>query len=507
MDCKNLRRVTRLSLAVAALSGCAVGPDYKEPAPPAVSGYTPEKLPTVLIADRTAINPSQRLTPGLDIQGDWWTLFHSQPLNALIARALQRNPDLAAAQAALKQARENVYAQEGNYVPNLSGNFTPSRNKTATGSLSPTTASGSAYYSLYTAQLTVSYNPDVFGLNRRQTESLVALADVQRYQLEATYLTLTSNLVIAAITEASLRGQIQATENIIKLEQSSVGIFRKQLAFGAVATVDVLSQEAALAQAEASLPPLQKQLAQGRDMITALAGNLPSDAVPETFTLDSLRLPDDLPVSLPSKLVEQRPDIKQAEQNLKSASALIGVAVANRLPLLSLSAFGGSQAIHFDELFTPGNGFWSIAASVTQPLFDGGTLLHRERGARAAFDQAEAQYRSTVITAFQNVADALRALETDADAVRVATEAARTAGAALVIVREQLRLGAVAYLGLLNAEQTELQAQLTLVQAQSSRLADTAALFQALGGGWWHRDDVQVRDVHGDDILGIVGIR
>ena len=494
-------------LLAAALMGCAVGPDFHTPAPPAVSGYTPEKLPAMLIADRTVLNPTQHLSPDLDIQGDWWTLFHSKPLNDLIAEALQHNPDLAAAQAALTQARENVYAQEGSYFPNLSGNFTPSRNKTATGSLSPATASGNPYYSLYTAQLTVSYNPDVFGLNRRQVESLVALADVQRFQLEATYLTLTSNLVAAAITEASLRGQIQATQNIIQLERSSLVIFRKQLAFGAVAGVDVLSQEAALAQAEASLPPLQKALAQGRDSLTALAGNLPSDAVPETFTLDALRLPEDLPVSLPSKLVEQRPDIKQAEQNLKSASALIGVAVANRLPLLSLSAFGGSQAIHFNELFTPGNGFWSIAASLTQPLFDGGTLLHRERGARAAFDQAEAQYRSTIVTAFQNVADSLRALQTDAEAVRVATEAARAANAALAITREQLRLGQIAYLGLLNAEQTELQAELTLIQSQAARLSDTAALFQALGGGWWHRDDVKVRDVHGDDLLGIVGLR
>ena len=495
-----------LVVVAALLAGCAVGPDYKKPAPPNVSGYTPEKLPVSLIADRTMINPTQHLVTDLDVQGDWWALFHSQPLNDLIARALRNNPDLAAAQAALKQARENVYAQEGSYFPNVTGSFTPSRNKTATGSLSPATASGNPYYSLYTAQLNVGYNPDVFGLNRRQVESLVALADVQRYQLEATYLTLTSNLVIAAITEASLRGQIQATEDIVKLEQSSLVIFRKQLAYGAVAGVDVLSQEAALAQAEASLPPLQKQLAQQRDLLTALAGNLPSDAVPETFTLDALHLPEDLPVSLPSKLVEQRPDIKQAEQNLKSASALIGVAVANRLPLLNLSAFGGSQAIHFNELFTPGNGFWTIAASVTEPLFDGGTLLHRERGARAAFEQAEAQYRSTVVTAFQNVADALRALQTDADAVRVATEAANTATAALGITREQLRLGQIAYLGLLNAEQTELQARLTLVQAQAARLADTAALFQALGGGWWHRADVQVRDVHGDDIVGIVGI-
>ncbi len=498
----------RRALALAALlAGCAVGPDYTRPPPPAVTRFTPERLPVQLVADRTGANPTQTLVEDRDIPGDWWALFHNRALNDLLTRALRNNPDLQAAQAALKQARENVYAQEGSFFPSVSANFTPSRNKTATGSLSPATATGNPYYSLYTAQLNVSYNPDVFGLNRRQTESLAALSDVQRYMLEATYLTLTSNLVIAAITEASLRGQIKATEDIIQLEQASLVIFRKQLAAGAIAGVDVLSQEALLAQSEATLPPLQKQLAQERDLITALSGNLPSNAVPEVFTLDALRLPEDLPVSLPSKLVEQRPDIKQAERNLQSASALIGVAVANRLPLLSLSAFGGSQAVKFNELFTPGNGFFTLAASVTQPLFDGGTLLHRERYARAAYEQAEAQYRSTIVTSFQNVADALRALQTDADAVRVATIAARAADATLAITREQLRLGQVGYLALLNAEATELQAKLTQIQSQAVRLADTAALFQALGGGWWNRQDVQVRDPRGDDLLGLVGIR
>ena len=489
------------------LCGCAVGPDFHRPAAPAVSSYTPEKLGAQLVADRTPANPTQRLVGGLDIQGDWWALFHDKALDRLVARALRHNPDLAAAQSALRQARESVYAQEGSFFPSVSGNFTPSRNKTATGSLSPATASGNPYYSLYTAQLNVSYNPDVFGLNRRQTESLVALAQAQRFQLEATYLTLTSNLVAAAITEASLRAQIAATQDIIRLEQGSLAIFRKQLAFGAIAGVDVLAQETALAQAEASLPPLQRQLAQGRDLITALAGSLPSEAVPETFTLAKLHVPEDLPLSLPSRLVEQRPDIRQAEQNLHSASALIGVAVANRLPVLSLSAFGGSQAIHFNDLFSPGNGFWSLAGSVTQPLFDGGTLLHRERAQRAAFEQAESQYRSTILTAFQNVADALRALQTDADAVRVATTAATASDRALAITREQLRLGQIAYLVLLASEQAELQAKLTLAQAQAARLADTAALFQALGGGWWHRDDVKVRDIRGDDLPSIVGLR
>ncbi len=497
----------RAALLLLCLAGCAVGPNFKPPAAPLVAGYTPELLPAQLIADRTVANPTQRLIPGLDIPGEWWTLFHSRPLNDLIARALLHNPDLAAAQASLRQARENVLAQEGSYLPNLDANFTSSRNKTATGSLSPATSNGNPYYSLYTAQLSISYNPDVFGLNRRQVESLVALADQQRYQLEATYLTLTSNLVAAAIVEASLRGQLQATNDILVIARGLGTILRKQLDLGSIAKIDELAQEAAVSAAEASLTPLQKQLAQQRDLLAALSGQLPSDAVPETFDLASLHLPEDVPVSLPSELVQQRPDIKQAEANLHSASALIGVAVANRLPLLNLTAQGGSQALFASGLFGPGNGFWTLAGSLTQPVFDGGTLLHRERGARAAFDQAAEQYRSTVLTAFQNVADSLRALQVDADAVRVATFADKTAQAALAITQEQLRLGAIAYLGVLNAESTALTARLVLVQAEATRLADTAALFQALGGGWWNRGDVHAKDIHGDSLTRLIGLQ
>ena len=492
-------------LAASLLGGCAVGPDYREPSAPTTS-YMKQALPTKIVADGSAQNPSQRLVAGLDIPGQWWTLFHNRQLNALITTALAANADLAAAQAALRQARENVYAQEGGFFPTLDASFSPSRNKTATGSLSPISASGNPYYSLYTAQLSVSYNPDVFGLNRRQNESLVALAEVQRYQLEATYLTLTANIVTAAITEASIRAQIRATESIIRIEANLLEILKKQLRLGQIAGVDELAQEAATTQAETALPPLQRQLAAQEDLIAALSGRLPDDAQADGFDLDNLVLPQDLPVSLPAQLVEQRPDIKQAEQNLHSASAQIGVAIANRLPLLNLTAQGGSQANLVSSLFTPGNGFWTLAATVSQPVFQGGILLHRQRAARAAFDQAAAQYRSTVIDAFQNVADALHALRNDADAVRISTVAERDASATLAITRKQLSLGQVGYLALLNAQQLDRQAELGLVQAQAGRLADTAALFQSLGGGWWNRTDSQVKDIRGDNVMSILGL-
>jgi NodT family efflux transporter outer membrane factor (OMF) lipoprotein len=308
------------------------------------------------------------------------------------------------------------------------------------------------------------------------------------------------------VNEASLRDQIEATRQIIALESDLLSVLNRQYALGQIAQVDVLAQQAALAQAAATLPPLQKQLDQQRDALSALIGASPDRAIAETFHLDDISLPAALPVSLPAALVDQRPDVRQAEANLKAASALVGVAIANRLPVLNLTAQGGSEANYFTDMFASGNGFWSLAASLTQPIFEGGTLLHRARAAWAALDQAKAQYRSTALAAFQNVADSLAALQADADSVRAAAQAEQAATQTLHIVQLQVSLGQTAYLGILNAQQTALQARLSLIQAKSGRLADTAALFQALGGGWWNRNDVQVRDVEGNDALGVVGL-
>ena len=480
-----MRQAFFLALS-ALLAGCAVGPDFVTPAPPDVAGYTKEPLPAQAAVPEVADGGAQRFVAGLDIPGQWWTLYRSPQLNTLIERALKNNPDLQAGQAALRVAVETVAAQQGGYYPSLSGSFSASRQKNATAVIAPTLTSGTPYFSLFTPQLSISYVPDVFGLNRRTVEGLVAQAEAQRYALAATYLTLTSNVVTAAIAEASLRAQIAASEDIVKLETELLELFRKQLALGQIAEVDVAAQEAALAQAETALPPLQKQLAQQRDLLTALTGGFPSAEPAETFELKGLELPLELPLSLPATLVEQRPDVRQAEANLHFASAEIGVAVANRLPNLTLTGNIGTTAAQANRLFTPGTGFWDIAANLTQPIFDGGTLLHKERAARAAFDQSVAQYRGTVITAIQNVADTLRALEYDAAALKAAAHAESTAAHSLELVRAQLRLGAVNYLALLNAQTTYQQAAIGLVQAQATRLADTAALFQALGGGWWN---------------------
>jgi NodT family efflux transporter outer membrane factor (OMF) lipoprotein len=470
-------------------TGCAVGPNFKKPAPPNVTGYTPAPISITGSTANVTGGEAQQLVDGRDIPGEWWKLFHSTPLNDLIERSLKTNPDIKAAQAALIVARENMLAQRGAYYPSVTGGFSATRAKSSS-NISPVTNTSALNYSLYTPQVSVSFVPDVFGLNRRTVESLGAQEQQARFALAATHITLSSNVAAGAIQEASLRAQIDATRELIAINTDMLEILRHQFAKGYVSRLDVAAQESQLAQVAATLPPLLKQLAQQRDLLAVLSGGFPNQDLPEKFELSSLQLPQELPVSLPSRLVEQRPDVRQAEENLHSASAQIGVAVANRLPNFALTADAGSMAVVLGHLFAGGTGFWDVGASVAQPIFDGGTLLHRERAAKAAYTQASEQYRSTVLTAFQNVADTLNALQQDSDALKAAAAAKDAAAVTLDLVRKQFQSGYVNYLALLSAEQAYQQALINLVQAQSNRYADTAALFQALGGGWWNRADI-----------------
>ena len=470
-------------------AGCVVGPRFKKPAAPDVSGYTPAPISTTSATPNVSGGEAQHLIEGQDIPGEWWTLFHSKPLNDLIERSLKANPDLKAAQAALLVARENVLAQRGAYYPSISGNFSAIRAKTSN-ELSPVPNATVFQYSLFTPQVNVSFVPDVFGLNRRTVESLKAQEEQARFALAATHITLSSNVIAAAIQEASLREQIDATHEVITINTNMLEILRSQYAKGYASELDVAAQESQLAQVAATLPPLLAQLAQERDLLAVLSGGFPNQDLSDKFELSNLQLPQELPVSLPSQLVEQRPDVRQAEENLHSASALIGVARANRLPSFALTGDIGSMALAFGNIFSAGNGFRDVGASVTQPIFDGGTLLHRERAARAAYIQANEQYRSTVLTAFQNVADTLNALQQDADGLKAAAAAKDAASVTLDLAKKQYQSGYANYLALLSAEQAYQQAVINLAQAQANRYADTAALFQALGGGWWNRPDV-----------------
>ncbi len=483
-----LRLISALSASLL-FAGCAVGPNFKAPAPPNVPGYTSAPLSSTSGTPDLSGGEAQQFVPGRDIPGDWWTLFHSAPLNNLIERSLKANPDIKAAQAALVVARENVLAQRGAYYPNVSAGFTASRQQTST-LLSPVPNASIFNFSLYTPEVVVSYVPDVFGLNRRTVESLKAQEQQARFALAATHITLSSNVAAAAIQEASLRGQITATRQLIDINTAMLQILRQQFAQGYVARLDVAAQESQLAQAESTLPPLVKQLAQQRDLLAELSGGFPSQELAEEFDFSSFQLPQELPVSLPSQLVAQRPDVQQAVENLHAASAQVGIAIANRLPNLNLTADGGSMALAFSQIFAPGTGFWDLAAGITQPIFDAGTLKHRELAAQAGLTEAEEQYRSVVLTAFQNVADTLNALQQDAEALRAEGVAQEAAATTLSQAKSQVQAGYAGYLTLLSAEQAYQQAEINLIQAQANRYADTAALFQALGGGWWNRADI-----------------
>jgi NodT family efflux transporter outer membrane factor (OMF) lipoprotein len=468
------------------ISGCAVGPNFSPAAAPDVTGYIRGKLTSAYPGKGPPDVAGQRFITGADVSVRWWAAFKSLPLNELVRQSVNHNPNLQAAEAAIKIARYNALAQRGLFFPQVTGNSTSQQILAANpGQVPPIPTEGpQSQFSLVTNQLTVSFVPDIWGGNIRAVEGLDAVTEQQLFQLEAAYLTLTSNVVTAAIQEASLRGQIAATQRIIAIEKHVLEILKRQLSFGQAAQADVLAQDAALAQVEELLPPLEKQLAQQRNLLTALAGQYAADEIAQKFDLAHLKLPTNLPVSLPSKLVDRRPDVRAAEANMHAASAQVGVTIAARLPNVVLSANGGSASFNWATAFLPGTGFYTLGAGVTAPIFDGFTLYNKQKAAEAALEQAEAQYRTAVITAFQNVADALKALQADARAMRAARRAEDAAKASLDIVQKQLNEGQVNQLAVLNAQQTYLTASIVRVQTEANRIADTAALFMALGGNW-----------------------
>jgi NodT family efflux transporter outer membrane factor (OMF) lipoprotein len=472
---------------LACLSACAVGPNFKRPPAPTATGYGSAPLQGSTAAAAGTDGTVQHFVAGMDIPSQWWTLFQSSKLDHLVEQALKANPDVSAAQAALRQTHELYLAQRTTYFPTVQGSFGGDRSEFPSNTLTSPVTSSNSTYTLYTAQLTLSYAPDVFGATRRAVEIAKAQEESSRFQLEAAYLTLSSNVVVTAVQEASLRGQISATERLLQLQHQLTDTVQRQRLLGTANDLDVLAQQSAEAQTAQTLPPLQKQLGQTRDALTALLGRLPSDEPEETFRFDDLTLPTDLPVSLPSKLIEQRPDVRQAEENLHAASAAVGVALANMLPQFTINADLGSSALKLGQLFTPYTGFWDVGASLTQTLFDAGALLHKRRAADAALDQAAAQYRAAVILACQNVADTLRALQADADALKASAAAERAAKTTFDLAERQRALGTISMVVVLNAEQAYRQSELALVQAQANRYSDTAGLFQSLGGGWWNR--------------------
>ena len=492
MNHTNDSGVRRLALMISAaalaftVGGCAVGPDYRTPAAPEVKEYVRGGLPAETAAADVPGGAAQRFEPAQDLPGDWWTLFGSPELNALVTRALAHNPTLEGAQAALRQADENLAAGRGAFFPSIAGSVGATRQRSSGAAFG---SSRALIYTLNSASVNVSYTLDAFGGVRRQVEALRAQAEYQRFALEGTYLSLTANIVTAAVTEASLRAQIAATRQIADAQRTELDIINRRVAVGAASRADLTQQQSVLAATLATLPPLENALAQERNLLATYTGTMPADFSALDFDLDSLHLPRDLPVSLPSKLVGQRPDVRAYAALLHQATAQVGVATADMLPALTLSGSYGGQAARFADLFSPASVVWSLAASATQPLFKGGQLLHQRRAAIAAAQEAAANYKATVLTAFANVSDTLLALQADARSVAAEAAALAAADESLRLVQSQYASGAAGYPQVLLAQESKLSASVALVKVRAQRFADTAALFQALGGGWWHRTD------------------
>jgi NodT family efflux transporter outer membrane factor (OMF) lipoprotein len=485
-QCKRFCAAIAVTAAVTALAGCAVGPDFRTPAAPVTTTYSATPFPAETVATSGVGGEAQRFVSGQDIPAQWWVLFHSQALDQVIRQALRESPTIEAAAARLRQAEENLRARKGTaYYPSFDGKVSVNRSEISGASFGE---SGSSFaFTLYDASVGVSYVLDLFGGSRRELESLGAQVGYERFQMEGAHLVLAANIVTTAVKEASLRASIVTTQALLTLQEEQLGLVDEQVRLGAASIADLLAQRAQLAQLRATLPPLEKELEQTRNQLAVLAGRFPGDGGLPVFTLDELGLPQELPVSIPSALVRQRPDIRAAEALLHAASADVGVATANLYPRITLTGNLGTEASKVEQLFSPGTAVWGLGAGLLQPIFHGGELTAKRRAAIAAFDTAAAQYRETVLQAFQNVADVLHALDKDAATLRAQVEAEDAARENLEVAQVQFQLGAVSFLTLLTAERQYEEARLAVAPARAARFADTAALFQALGGGWWNQ--------------------
>ncbi len=455
-----------------ALYGCAVGPDFERPAAPGGNGYTAQPVPEEIVSSTGA--ESQRLLPGERISAQWWELFQSRGLNGALHAAIGGNKTLAAARATLAAARENVLAARGGYWPQVDGSASAERLR-QTGNL-------------YTVGATASYAPDVFGATARSVEEQQALAEQRNYELAAAYLTLTGDVVTQAITIASLRGQLEATAEVVADDARNLELVRLKYEAGKAPRTDVLTAETQLAIDRTALPGLRQQLSAARDALSVLTGRPPAAWAPPDFDLKDFTLPRELPLSLPSALARQRPDILAAEALLHADSAAIGVATARLYPNITLTASGGQQSLDGGSLFQGANTFWTLAAALTQPIFHGGTLRAQRRAAIDNYQASLATYEQTVLQGLQQVADILQALAQDAELVDAQRQLLESASAALALQRESYAAGKSDVLQLIIAERAYQQARLGMVTAQARRLQDTAQLFVALGGGWWEMD-------------------
>lgn len=463
-----------------ALSGCAVGPDFQSPVAPATQSYTRDTLP----ATTEAAGAAQTFTQADTAPPMWWTQFGSDALNRLVDTALHNSPTLAQAQAKLMEARENYVAEAGaTEYPAIDASLSTTRQKVDLNSFGITSVPSPGPFTIYNASLSVSYALDIFGGNRRTLEGLMAQVDYEAYELEAARLSLAGNVVANAIRRASLQQQIDLTGRLADTQEHQLSIIERRFAAGGVSELDVRSQRTLLAQTRATLPPLSTQLAQADHQLAILLGSAPSDAEFHDITLDSLHLPSTVPVTLPSTLARERPDIRASEALLHQASANVGVATANLYPQFAISAGIGSERTRMADVLS-GMNIWNIGLNLTQPLFRGGELHAKKRAAQADYDAALAGYRQTVLQALQQVADALQALNNDARTLSARSDAQREAQSSLTIAQAQYAAGGVSQFSLLDTQRSALQTALDQSRAQADRLSDTATLFQSLGRAW-----------------------
>ena len=468
-------------LSCLVMAGCAVGPDFKRPEPPTVTRYTQGEEPVKTV---TAEGQAQRFEHGGEIAADWWHLYRSPKLDALIKEAINQSPTLQSAQARLRQSQENLKAGYGAFFPQISGSFGAIRQRFTTAQFGLAAAQGSIF-NLYTGSVTASYLLDVFGGVRRTVEGLAAQAEYQNFTAWGTYLTLVGNVVNTAVAQAAYQAQIEATEKLIGFEKEQLRLTETQYQAGTVPYANVVSVQSQLAATEATLPPLRQNLNKANHLLAALAGHTPGEWAAPQFLLADFTLPVELPVSLPSNLVRQRPDILAAEAQLHTASANIGVATANMFPSLTLNASYGQTAVDVTKFLGTAANVWSFGATLAQPIFRGGTLWYQRKAAIEAYNASLTDYKQVVITSFQQVADTLRALEHDAETLQAQSEALAAAEQALHLIQANYQGGLANYLQVLTADNQYQQALLGFIQAQALRLQDTGALFVALGGGWW----------------------
>ena len=473
-----------LALCAGILTGCTVGPDFKRPESPSVSGYTATALPAQTASAPGSLGNAQRFIAGGVVPAAWWQELGSARLNELVRQALQSSPTLEAAKATLRQAQQTYEAQAGSTLyPQATGKLGGQRqhiNNAPSGQ-----SGGERTFDLYNASVGVSYTLDLFGGNRRALEALSAQADYQRYQFEGARLTLAANVVATVIVQAQLAAQIQASETILTAQEEQLDITRRRLALGAASQNDVLALQIQLEQTRAGIPPLRNRREQTNHLLAVLIGRPPGSGAMPQFALADFILPTELPLRVPSELARRRPDIQAAEALLHAANAQYGAAASKQYPRITLSSDLGFQALTAASLFGSGSLVWGLAGQLAQPLFNAG-LRAEARAAESGFDAAAANYRQTVLQALRNVADVLRALDNDSQTLAAQAAADASAQESLQLMRQQYALGAASYLQLLIAQQQAQQTAINLIAARAQRLADTVALYQSMGGGWSH---------------------